>query len=166
MTMPDVLLVGDVESAAIDHLAARYGLIAERINAGEAITGSYWGEPEAGIRGLSVFVRSDTPIHSMLHEISHIICMCGERRRHLNRNAGSDDLEESAVCYLQIILADFIPGVGRARLMRDMDSWGYSFRFGKTASWFADDASDAREWLVDHGLLDVADTPSFQLREA
>ncbi len=112
---PDVLLVGDVESAAIDHLAGCYGLTAERINDGEAITGSFWGEPEAGIKGLSVFVRSDTPIHSMLHEISHIICMCSERRRHLDRNAGSDDLEESAVCYLQIILADFVPGVGRAR---------------------------------------------------
>lgn len=163
---PDVLRVGDVEPAAIDHLAGRYGLSAERITAGGTITGSFWGEPEAGIKGLCVFVRSDTPIHSMLHEISHIICMCGERRRHLDRNAGSDDLEESAVCYLQIILADYIPGVGRARLMLDMDNWGYSFRLGKTANWFSADADDAREWLLDHGLLDGADTPLFRLRGA
>lgn len=163
---PDVLRVGDVESTAIDHLANRYGLTAERIVDGEPITGSFWGEPEAGIKGLSVFVRSDTPIHSMLHEISHIICMCGQRRRHLDRDAGSDDLEESAVCYLQVILADFIPGVGRSRLMHDMDSWGYSFRLGNTERWFNRDAGDARRWLVDQGLLDIADTPLFRLREA
>ncbi|MDE0753097.1 MAG: hypothetical protein OSB26_00385 [Woeseiaceae bacterium] len=170
MTTPEVqtgvLRVGDVEYAAIDNLANRYGLTVKRIADGETITGSFWGEPEAGIKGLSVFVRSDTPIHSMLHEISHIICMCDERRKHLDRNAGSDDLEESAVCYLQIILADFVLGVGRFRLMQDMDNWGYSFRLGKTENWFSGDAGDAREWLVDYGLIDGADAPLFRLREA
>ena len=77
MTTPEVqtgvLRVGDVEYAAIDNLANRYGLTVKSIADGETITGSFWGEPEAGIKGLSVFVRSDTPIHSMLHEISHII---------------------------------------------------------------------------------------------
>ena len=52
-------------------------------------------------------------------------------------NAGGDDLEESAVCFLQVILADFLDGVGRDRLMRDMDAWGYSFRLGSTAAWSA-----------------------------
>ena len=115
---------------------------------------------------MSVFVRSDTPIHSLLHELSHIICMCSERRKHLYKNAGSDDIEESAVCYLQIVLADLIPGVGRDRLMRDMNSWGYSFRLGRTQDWFAGDACDARAWLVDKRLLDKAGMPMFRLRES
>jgi hypothetical protein len=50
--------------------------------------------------------------------------------------------------------------------MQDMDNWGYSFRLGKTENWFSGDAGDAREWLVDYGLIDGADAPLFRLREA
>jgi hypothetical protein len=50
-------------------------------------------------------------------------------------------------------LADAIPGVGRERLMADMDAWGYSFRLGSTKAWFERDAEDARNWLLQHGLL-------------
>jgi hypothetical protein len=68
------------------------------------------------------------------------------------------------VCYLQIVLADRLPGVGRQRLMRDMDTWGYSFRLGSTARWFAEDAGDAKHWLVQAQLLTPADEPLFRLR--
>ncbi len=61
--------------------------------------------------------------------------------------AGTID-EESAVCYLQVLLADELPGVGRARLMDDMDAWGYSFRLGSTRAWFETDAEETRQWLV------------------
>lgn len=162
----NVLCVSDVEPAAISDLANRFGLTAERVVDGAGIPGSFWGEPEAGIKGLSVFVRSDTPIHSMLHELSHIVCVSANRRKHLDKDAGSDDLEESAVCYLQILLADLLPGVGRSRLMQDMDGWGYSFRLGDTATWFSGDASDARQWLVRHKLIDAVDTPLFRLRDS
>ena len=79
-------------------------------------------------------------------------------------DAGGDDLEESSVCYLQILLADRLPGVGRSRLMQDMDAWGYSFRLGSTQAWFESDAEDARVWLIDHGLVTAGDNAVFKLR--
>ena len=90
--------------------------------------------------------------------------MTGERREQLETDAGGDDLEESAVCYLQILLADQVDGVGRQLLIRDMDAWGYSFRLGDTASWFERDADDARKWLIDHELIDASAVPTFKLR--
>jgi hypothetical protein len=59
------------------------------------------------------------------------------------------------VCYLQVVLAELLPNVGRERICRDMDDWGYSFRLGLAASWFAADAEDARDWLMRHGVLDL-----------
>jgi len=111
---------------------AKYGLTLRIQRGDQPITGSFWGDEEAGIVGRDVYVRSDTPVHSLLHETCHTICMTKERRDRLDRDAGGDDLEESAVCYLQIVLADEIEGVGRDRLMSDMDAWGYSFRLGRT----------------------------------
>ena len=130
----------------------------------QSITGSFWGDEEAGIVGSNVYVRSDTPIHSLLHESCHTICMSAERRERLDRDAGGDDLEEAAVCYLQVVLADEIDGVGRERLMRDMDTWGYSFRLGSTAKWFAEDADDARKWLIENRLLSTDNQPIYRLR--
>jgi hypothetical protein len=120
------------------------------------IPGSYWGEREAGLIGAKIFARLDTPVHSVLHESAHFICMTPERRAGLDTDAGGDDAEESAVCYLQVVLADSLPQVGRERMCRDMDAWGYSFRLGSAATWFAEDAQDARYWLIHHGLLDEA----------
>lgn len=130
----------------------------------QPITGSFWGDSEAGIVADNVYVRADTPVHSLLHEACHTICMDEARRAGLNRDAGGDDLEEAAVCYLQVLLADEVEGVGSVRLMRDMDSWGYSFRLGQTALWFADDAEDALQWLRQHGLVNAAGLPTFKLR--
>ena len=83
----------------------------------------------------------------------------------LDRDAGGDDIEEAAVCYLQILLADYLPGVGRDRLMQDMDAWGYSFRLGSSRAWFESDAADARAWLLDRALLIDTGTPTFELRK-
>ena len=130
----------------------------------EVIPGSYWGESEAGLRADQLYAQLDTPIHSILHEASHYICMSPERRSGLDRDAGGDDLEESAVCYLQVLLADQLPGVGRQRLCADMDDWGYSFRVGSTRGWFEGDAQDAREWLRRQGVIDAADKPTGLLR--
>jgi hypothetical protein len=80
--------------------------------------------------------------------------MSPARRARLDRDAGGTDLEEAAVCYLQILLADELPAVGRARLMRDMNTWGYSFRLGGTQAWFEEDAADARAWLVRQRIAD------------
>jgi len=47
-----------------------------------------------------------------------------------------------------------LPHVGRERLFTDMDAWGYSFRLGSSRAWFAQDAEDARAWLLQHGIID------------
>ena len=130
----------------------------------QPVTGSFWGDSEAGIVGDHVYVRPDTPVHSLLHEACHTVCMSEERRSSLDRDAGGDDLEEASVCYLQILLADEIADVGKRRLMQDMDSWGYSFRLGATWRWFESDADDAAEWLFRNGLVDRAGSPTFKLR--
>jgi hypothetical protein len=130
----------------------------------EVIPGSYWGEREAGLMGSKIFARLDTPLHSVLHESAHFICMTPERRAGLHTDAGGDHAEENAVCYLQIILADSLPNVGRQRMCRDMDDWGYSFRLGGAAAWFAEDAEDARAWLIHHGLLDPQGRVTYTCR--
>ncbi len=165
VTQHEVMRAGELDRELIARFLGRFGIEVEWVSDGTAIAGSFWGDPEAGVIGRRVFVRSDTPVHSLLHEVCHIICMSKERRAHLVRDAGGDDLEEAAVCYLQIVLADYVAGVGSDRLMRDMDAWGYSFRLGNTARWFSDDADDAKAWLEAEGLLSPAADPVFCLRD-
>ena len=167
MSDAGVLTVRQVGAAAIRALLDRYGLCFREVADAAAIPGSYWGDSEAGIIALDVFGRCDTPVHSVLHETCHLICMDRGRRDSLDRDAGGDDLEEAAVCYLQVLLADELPGVGRQRLMRDMNEWGYSFRLGSTERWFERDADDARGWLLREGLISTSNgrvRPSFALR--
>ena len=148
---PPVTLLAEVDRAAIAGLLAEFGLRLVQISAG-ALPGSYWGEDEAGLIGAELFVREATPVHSLMHEACHFICMDDARRATLHTDAGGDDLEECAVCYLQIVLAARIPDYGSARMMADMDAWGYTFRLGSARRWFEEDAEDARIWLKAHGL--------------
>jgi hypothetical protein len=159
-----VLLVNAIDRLALQVLLDRYGLGLQLVAAGEIIPGSYWGEREAGLVGSRIFARLDTPVHSVLHEGAHFICMTPERRAGLDTDAGGDHAEENGVCYLQIILAQLLPNVGRDRMCRDMDEWGYTFRLGSAARWFAEDAEDAREWLVRHGVLDSQNLPTYACR--
>jgi hypothetical protein len=149
---------------AVALLLNRYGLDLVLTAPQEVIPGSYWGESEAGLQGNRLYARLDTPVHSILHEASHYICMTPERRVGLDRDAGGDDLEESAVCYLQVVLADELVGVGRERLCADMDAWGYSFRLGSTHAWICGDAEDARAWLLREGVIDADGRPTGELR--
>lgn len=148
-----VLCVAGIDFNAAASLLSGYGLHLHRVNADGPIPGSYWGEPEAGIIADNVYVRGDTPVHSLLHEAGHLIVLPPERRAQVDTNATDSIEEENAVCYLQILLADTLPEVGRHRLMADMDTWGYSFRLGSTRAWFEHDAMDARSWLSQHHLL-------------
>jgi hypothetical protein len=150
-----VLLVNAIDRLSLELLLNRYGLELRLVAPEEVIPGSYWGEREAGLIGAKIFARLDTPLHSVLHESAHFICMTPERRAGLDTDAGGDDAEESAVCYLQVILAQLLPNVGRERMCRDMDDWGYTFRLGSAAAWFAADAEDSRDWLIRHGVLDL-----------
>jgi hypothetical protein len=134
-------------------LLASHGLELARVADTAPIPGSYWGAPEAGIIGNTVYARADTPIHSLLHEACHLIVQPPERRAVVHTDATDSVAEEDACCYLQILLAEALPGVGRARLMADMDAWGYTFRLGSTRAWFERDADDARAWLAAKGLL-------------
>jgi hypothetical protein len=155
----DVLRLRDTDRAALTRLLEHFGLKLTLVPAAQEIPASYWGESEAGLREARLFARLDTPVHSVLHESSHFICMSPERRGALDRDAGGEDLEEAAVCYLQILLAADLAGVGSGRLMQDMDRWGYSFRLGSTRAWFDEDAADARDWLVRYHVLDAAGRP-------
>jgi len=156
--------VADVDRRALTTLLDRYGLTLALCAPDEPIPSSYWGEREAGLKGDRLYARLDTPVHSVLHEMAHYVCVTPERRVGLDRDAGGDDLEEAAVCYLQILLADGLPRVGRARLCADMDAWGYSFRLGTAREWFERDAEDARAFLVRFGIIDGDGRVTGQLR--
>jgi hypothetical protein len=160
-----MLVLSGVDRIAVAALLDRYGLRLALVAPEEVIPGSYWGETEAGLRGDSLYARLDTPVHSVLHEAGHYICMTPERRAGLDRDAGGDDLEESAVCYLQVLLAGELRGVGVERAFADMDAWGYSFRLGSTRAWFESDAEDARRWLREHGVTDGDDRLTGACRE-
>jgi hypothetical protein len=154
-----VLRLSDIDQHAVETLLAHYGLSLAPVAAGEAIPGSFWGDEEAGIIGHTVYARGDTPIHSVLHEAGHLIVLPPERRAQVHTDATDSIAEEDAVCYLQIVLGDALPGVGRERIMADMDAWGYTFRLGSARAWFEQDAENARAWLIEHGLLTQADKP-------
>ena len=109
-------------------------------------------------------LRDDTPLHSALHEACHFVCMDSRRRASLHTDAGGEIAEENAVCYLQGLLADAVPGYDRSRLFADMDAWGYSFRLGSAAAWFERDAADAREWLLAHQIIDPSERPTGRCR--
>lgn len=148
-----VMRVGQIGFDAPSALLTRLGLQLQRVAAGEPIPGSFWGDEEAGIIGSTVYARDDTPVHSLLHEAGHLIVLPAERRLDVHTNATDSIEEEDATCYLQIVLADQLPGVGRARLMTDMDAWGYSFRLGSAQAWFEHDAGEALKFLEERGLI-------------
>ena len=159
-----MLRLPNIDRPALVRLLARYGLDLRTVPVDAPIEGSYWGESEAGLRGNTLFARHDTPLHSILHEAAHYVCMTPERRAGLDRDAGGDDAEESAVCYLQLLLADTLAGIGREPLFADMDAWGYSFRLGSSRAWFEQDAEDARAWLRRHGIVDQQSVLTGALR--
>jgi len=134
-------------------MLARHGLVLEAVADDAPIPGSYWGEPEAGIIGHRVYARLDTPLHSLLHEACHLIVLPPEARAAVHTDATDSVPEEDATCYLQLVLADHLPGFGRDRAFADMDAWGYTFRLGSARAWFERDAEDARAWLEARGLL-------------
>ena len=147
-----MLTVAEIEWTSAVTLLARHGLALERVADGVPIPGSFWGEPEAGVIGEKVYARGDTPVHSLLHEAAHLLVLPPERRAQVHTDASDSQEEEDATCYLQILLADHLPGVGRDRLMADMDAWGYTYRLGSTRAWFEHDAEDARAFLAARGL--------------
>jgi len=149
----------------LQSLLSRYQLQLNLVKDKEPIPGTWFGEPEAGIIKNQLYIRQDTPVHSALHESCHYICMDGVRRSKLDSDAEGDYDEENGVCYLQILLADYLPGMDKNAMMADMDDWGYTFRLGSAQRWFEEDAWDAQQWLVKHLLIDNNNIPSWKLRQ-
>lgn len=154
-----VLRLADLGFDAPRALLARYGLVLHEVPADAPIPGSYWGDDEAGIIASNVYARAATPLHSLLHESCHLIVLPPEARAKVHTDATDSIAEEDATCYLQIVLADELPGFGRERAFADMDRWGYSFRLGSARAWFERDAENARDWLIAHRLLTPEGAP-------
>jgi hypothetical protein len=142
-----VLRLHDIGFEAPRTLLSQLGLELQAVPDNDPIPGSFWGECEAGLIGTTVYARADTPVHSLLHEASHLLVMPPERREAVHTDATDSVPEEDAACCLQILLAEHLPRVGSLRLMADMDAWGYSFRLGSARAWFEQDAEDARQFL-------------------
>lgn len=147
-----VLRLRDTGLSVLTELFKSTDLVVQLVNGDEPIPGSHWGDEEAGLIHNTLYVRLDTPVHSALHEAGHWLLMDDERRQKLHTDAGGSAVEEMAVCYLQVLLSDQVPGMGQERMFLDMDRWGYSFRLGSTRKWFEQDAEDAREFLRRSGL--------------
>lgn len=148
-----VLRIGEVGVQIIADLVCSWGLQFELVDAGAPIPGSFWGDDEAGIIGTTILARADTPIHSLLHELCHVLVAPPERRASIHTDASDSVPEENATCYLQLLLADAVPGFGFTRACADMDAWGYTFRLGSARAWFEHDAEDARAFLANRADL-------------
>lgn len=148
-----VLVLADIAFEAAAALLSRFDLALERVADGACIPGSYWGDPEAGIIGNAVHARADTPVHSLLHEAAHLIVLPPERRAAVHTDATDSIEEEDAVLVLQALLADALPGVGRDRVLADMDAWGYTFRLGSARAYVEGDADAAWQWLAERHLV-------------
>lgn len=148
-----MLTLVDIGFAAPAALLARYGLQLARVADGEPIPGSYWGDCEAGLIGSTVHARGDTPVHSLLHEAAHLIVLPLARRASVHTDATDSTAEEDAVCVLQALLGDALEGVGRERVLADMDAWGYTFRLGSAQAYFERDADAAWRWLAARDLV-------------
>lgn len=146
--------VADIPFMQAAQLLARYGLTLKLVADGADIPGSYWGETEAGIIGTDVFVRNDTPVHSMMHEAGHLIVLPASMRARVHTDATDSIEEENAVCLLQVLIGAELDGVTRDDMFNDMDAWGYTFRLGSTKAYFEGDADDAWAWLAARGLVD------------
>jgi hypothetical protein len=164
MSASAVVALADLDRREVVALLAGYGARLVELEQHETIPGSYWGESEAGLIGDAVYARTDTPAHSLLHELCHFVCMDDERRAALVTDAGGSDDEESAVCYLQVLLSRELTGFGAERCLTDMDAWGYSFREGSARAWLEGDGIYARAWLLAQRLIDAKQQPIMKLR--
>jgi len=165
IAQPDVLCLRDVSLQQVSELLARVQLRVSEVPITATIQGAYWGDSEAGLGGNTIYAGADTPLQSLLHETAHYNCMDKQRRATLQCDAGGDYAEENAVCYLQILLADYIVGFNRERMFADMDAWGYTFRLGSARAWFEQEADEARVWLWRASLLDAQLQPTWRVRE-
>lgn len=160
-----MICFNNIDTSTLTAVLGLYGVEIIEVPEHSPIPYSFWGTPEAGRINNKLYVRFDTPIHSILHESCHFICMPKKQRILDKIDAAGSSKEENACCYLQLLMSDHIDGFSREQHMKNMDEWGYSFRLGSAAAWFYQDADDAREWLLDQMIIDQDDQISWKLRE-
>ena len=151
-----MLTIADIGFETPRALLARFGLVLIQVEDSLAIPGSFWGECEAGVIGHCVYARFDTPVHSLLHEASHLMVIPEEKRSNIHTDASDSVAEEDAVCILQALLGDELTGVGRERVWTDMDTWGYTFRLGSAKAYFENDANEAFAFLLARRLINTS----------
>ena len=151
-----MLTIADIGFEEPRALLARFGLVLIQVEDSLAIPGSFWGECEAGVIGHCVYARFDTPVHSLLHEASHLMVIPEEKRSNIHTDASDSVAEEDAVCILQALLGDELTGVGRERVWTDMDTWGYTFRLGSAKAYFENDANEAFAFLLARRLINTS----------
>jgi hypothetical protein len=154
----------NIQTAVLRPFFDRYQLNLKVVDIRDDIPYSFWGAPEAGRYQSTLYAREDTPIHSLLHEACHFICMPPKQRSIDSHDAGGSALIENACCFLQLVLSDHIPNFNKAIHMDDMNTWGYNFRLGSAARWFYADSDDASQWLISHKIIDNQLQPTWQLR--
>jgi hypothetical protein len=160
-----VLLCSEINQQHLRSLLEHYGMEIKTIDNDKPIPGSFWQPPEAGLISNTLYIRNDTPVHSALHETCHYICMDSQRRKNLHTDAGGRTaIEEDSVCYLSILISDYVPEMKQTRMFSDMDTWGYSFRLGSAKAWFENDAEDACTWLKKHRIITADGKLGFLLR--
>jgi len=161
-----VLLCQNINLEHLKSLLCRFELTLEIIEDDQPIPGSFWRPPEAGLIGNKLYIRNDTPVHSALHESCHYICMDNKRREKLHTDAGGTAIEEDSVCYLSLVLSNFIPELKQERMFNDMDEWGYSFRLGSAKAWFENDAEDAFAWLLKNHIITNESKPTWNVNQS
>jgi hypothetical protein len=154
----------NLDSGSVKTLLSHYGIEVNCIDVDVEIPHSFWGAPEAGRKKEQLYIRGDTPIHSILHEACHYICMPAAQRKQMLVDAKGSAMEENATCYLQILLSDHIENYDRRQLMQDMDDWGYSFRLGSANAWFNKDADEVCQWLREHQIINMNDEITWKLK--
>ena len=155
----------DLNSSAVANVLSNYDIQINCLKFDSNIPHSFWGAPEAGRIRNQLYIRDDTPVHSILHESGHYICMPEKQRSDAQVDAKGSAMEENATCYLQVLLADYIQGYNRYHLLRDMDTWGYSFRLGSASIWFNEDAEEVKNWLLNHGIINHHGEITWQYRK-
>ncbi len=142
-----------------------YGARLERVPAGAAIPGSYWGDTEAGLdRQHRVrarrHARAFVPARALSLHLHGRRAPCrarDRRRRHATTRSAA-----SATCRC------CSPSGSTASAQRAAcATWtrgATRFREGSARAWFDGDGAHARAWLLDHGLVDSAGQPTLRLR--
>lgn len=154
----------NLDARSVKDLLNHYGIKVNCFDNHTDIPHSFWGNPEAGRLNEQLYIRGDTPIHSVLHEACHYICMPAVQRAVELADAKGTVDEENATCYLQIILAEHIGGYSRTQILKDMDDWGYSFRLGSAYAWFTRDAHETKQWLINKQIINQQEAPTWKLR--